>query len=516
MSRFKKTLKNTYIGIIAQFITVVINFANRTIFIKFLGVEYLGIGGLFSNILSMLSLAELGIGVAMVYNLYKPLADNDTKKIKAYMNFYKNSYRVISAVVLTTGLALIPFLDVIIKDKPNIAHFELIYVLFLLNTVSSYWFSYKRSIFSADQNEYVNTVNRTVFSVILSIGHLIVLWLFRSYLIYLIVTIVCTIASNLHISYLCNMKYPYLKRNNEKLGKTEKKDLFKYVFAQMSHKFGGVVVNGTDNILTTSLVSNGLTIVGKYSNYTLFTSTINSVINMFFSSVLASVGNLNVTSDKKALEKTFNKMFFINMCLYGVTASCLFLLANDFISLWVGKELLLSKYIVLIIVINYYISGMRQTSTVFLNALGLFTKNKFKPWLEAAINIIASLIFIKYFGFFGVLLGTLVSTVATSTWIDPLIVYHYGFNKNPAKYFLKYAIYLMTLFFMIMLSTLCTSFILVTNWSMWIIKALISVLCAIAVILILFGRTKEFKELLNMSKELSSNIINKNARFSKS
>ena len=509
MSRLKKTLKNTYVGIIAQLVTVIINFVNRTIFIKFLGVEYLGIGGLFSNILSMLSLAELGIGVAMVYNLYKPLADNDTKKIKAYMNFYKNSYRVISVVVLIAGLILIPFLDVIIKDKPNIPHFALIYVLFLLNTVSSYWFSYKRSVFSADQNEYVNTVNRTVFSIILSIGHLIVLWLFRSYLIYLMVTIICTVASNLHISYLCNKKYPYLKKNNEKLGKTEKKDLFKYVFAQMSHKFGGVVVNGTDNILTSSLVSNGLTIVGKYSNYTLFTNTVNSIINMFFSSVLASVGNLNVTSDKTALEKNFNKMFFINMCLHGVTASCLFILANDFISLWVGEELLLSKYIVLIIVLNYYISGMRQTSTVFLNALGLFTKNKIKPWIEAVINIVASLIFIRHFGFFGVLLGTLVSTLTTSTWIDPFIVYRYGFNKSSAKYFLKYALYMFTMFCMVLLSALCTSFITVTGWGTWIIKAVISAVCAVAVILLFFGRTLEFKELLIMLKGLLSGIINK-------
>ena len=186
MSRTGNTIKNTYVGIIAQAVTIILNFVNRTIFIKFLGVEYLGMGGLFSNVLSMLSLAELGIGVAMVYNLYKPLAENDEKSIKAYMNFYKISYRIIAAVVLVAGLALVPFLPVIIKDKPDVDHFELAYVLFLLNTVATYLFSYKRSIFSADQKERVNTINRTVFSVILCLAHLAVLIAFKNYIIYLI------------------------------------------------------------------------------------------------------------------------------------------------------------------------------------------------------------------------------------------------------------------------------------------------------------------------------------------
>ncbi len=510
MSRLNNTIRNTYVGIIAHFITIVLNFINRTIFIKFLGVEYLGIGGLFSNILSVLSLAELGIGVAMVYNLYRPLSENNIPKIKAYMNFYKSSYMIISIIILLAGLLIMPFLDSIIKEKPNVDNFSLIYLLFLLNTVISYWFSYKRSIFSADQNEYVNTVNRTLFSIILSVGHLLILWIFKSYLIYLIVTIVCTLASNLHISYLCDKKYPFLKNNKEKLAKEEKKNLFKYVFAQMSHKFGGVVVNGTDNILTSALVKNGLTIVGKYSNYTLFTSTLSSVINMFFSSALASVGNLNITSDKTYLEKTFNKMFFINMCLYGATTSCLFVLVNDFISLWVGSEFLLSKHILLIIVVNYYILGMRQTSTVFLNALGLFTINKYKPWIEAVINLVASLIFIKYFGFFGVLLGTLVSNVTTSTWIDPLVVYRYGFCKSSAVYFLKYFIYLLAVIAMTTISLFCTSFITVSGWGLWFFKAIITLFCCGIVILTLFGKTQEFSDLIILLKRLIKKSIQRN------
>lgn len=509
MSRTGNTIKNTYFGIIAQVVTIILNFVNRTIFIKFLGVEYLGMGGLFSNVLSMLSLAELGIGVAMVYNLYKPLAENDEKSIKAYMNFYKLAYRIIAAIILVAGLALVPLLPFIIKEKPNVEHFELAYVLFLLNTVASYLFSYKRSIFSADQKERVNTINRTIFSVILCLAHLAVLIVFKSYIIYLIVTIIVTVLSNIRVSYLCDKKYPFLKKNNERLGKTEKKGLMKHVFAQMSHKFGGVVVNGTDNILTTSFVTGGLALVGKYSNYTLFTGTLNTLINMVFNAVLPSVGNLNVNSDRDKLEKTYNKILFINAGLMSLISCCLLILADDFITVWLGRDFVLDKYVVLIIVINFFVSGMRHATTVFINALGLYTKNKYKPWAEAAINLIASLILIQYMGFFGVLLGTTISTVLTSFWVDPYVLYKHGFKKSVWVYFLRYTAYTAAFVGMCAASYFGTSFINVDNVLMWLVKAVLSGIICCVIITILFFKTEEFKALFCMIKGFIQRIFKK-------
>ncbi len=513
MSRTGNTIKNTYVGIIAQVVTIILNFVNRTIFIKFLGVEYLGMGGLFSNVLSMLSLAELGIGVAMVYNLYKPLAENDEQSIKAYMNFYKLAYRIIAAIILVAGLALIPLLPVIIKDKPDVDYFELAYVLFLLNTVASYLFSYKRSIFSADQKERVNTINRTIFSIILCVAHLAVLVAFKSYIIYLIVTIAVTVLSNIRVSYLCDKKYPFLKRNKERLGKTEKRGLMKHVFAQMSHKFGGVVVNGTDNILTTSFVTGGLALVGKYSNYTLFTGTLNTLINMVFNAVLPSVGNLNVNADREKLEKTYNKILFINASLMMIISCCLLVLADDFVTVWLGKEFVLSKYVVLIIVINFFVSGMRHATTVFINALGLYTKNKYKPWAEAAINLGASLILIQYMGFFGVLLGTTISTILTSFWVDPYVLYKHGFKKSVWGYFLKYTLYTGVFVGMCAAAYFGTSFIDVENIFMWIVKAILVGIICCAVAFVLFFKTEEFKTLFNMVKSFAQRIFGKIKRM---
>ncbi len=511
MSRIMNTIRNTVVGFLAQMVVILLNFINRTIFIHYLGAGYLGLSGLFSNILSMLSLAELGIGVAISFSLFQPLKVNDIRKTKALMNFYQLAYRIIGIVILIVGLCLIPFLDYLIKDKPNIPHFALIYILFLANTVVSYFFTYKRSLLSADQKEYLNSVNRTIFSIIQSIGQFLVLLLTRNYLLYLVVVIICTLGSNIRISYQCDKIYPYLKNNREKLTKNETKSLMKYVVAQMSHKVGGIVVSGTDNILTTSLVSGGLIIVGLYSNYLLLINTIRSVITMFFTAVTASVGNLNAENDTEKSKEVFNKMFFLNMCFYGITASCIYNLANDFICLWLGKEYLLSTGIVLVIVANYYMSGMRQTCQIYNTTLGLFWNDRFKPWIEAFINLISSIILIRYSGFLGVLLGTLISTITTSFWVEPYILYKHGFKKKVTDYFVRYGQYTVVTLFSTVLSLYVTKMIVVNSFFMWIVKAVIVGGVSLGVIVLFFHSKSEFTGL----KMIAKNILFKFLRVKK-
>ena len=380
-----------------------------------------------------------------------------------------------------------------IKDKPDIPHFTLIYVLFLSNTVVSYFFTYKRSLLSADQKEYLNSVNRTFFAVIQCVGQFFVLMLTKNYLLYLIVVVACTLGSNVVISYQCDKRYPYLRKNTEKLSKDETKELLKYVMAQLSHKVGGIVVSGTDNILTTSLVSGGLVIVGLYSNYLLLINTIKSVITMFFTSVTASVGNLNAENDVNKSKAVFNKMFFLNMCFYGITASCILNLANDFICLWIGDKYLLSSGVVVLIVINYYISGMRQTCQTYNTTLGLFWNDRFKPWIESAINLISSIILIRYYGFMGVLLGTLISTVTTSLWVEPYMLYKHGFKQSVWDYFGRYAQYMICIIACTVLSALVTRFIQVDSFVMWTIKAVLVATVSTGIVCVLYRSTEEFK-----------------------
>lgn len=509
MSRLTNTIRNTVVGFAAQLVVILLNFINRTIFIHYLGAEYLGLSGLFSNILSMLSLAELGIGVAISFSLYKPLGENDIRKTKALMNFYQLAYGIIGVVILGLGLCLIPFLDFLIKDKPDIPHFTLIYVLFLANTVVSYFFTYKRSLLSADQKEYINSVNRTIFSIIQSIGQFLVLLLTRNYLLYLMVVIICTLCSNIRISYQCDKMYPYLKNNQEKLTKEETKSLMKYVAAQLSHKVGGIVVSGTDNILTTSLVNGGLVIVGLYSNYLLLINTIKSIIMMFFTSVTASVGNLNAESNAEKSKEVFDKMFFLDMCFYGISASCIYNLANDFIRLWIGEDYLLSAGIVIMIVINYYMSGMRQTCQTYNTTLGLFWNDRFKPWVEAIINLVSSIVLIRYCGFMGVLLGTLISTVTTSFWVEPYILYKHGFKMKLMDYFIRYVQYTAVTLLSTVLSFYLTKIVEVNSFIMWIVKAGMVGGVSMGIVVLFFHSKPEFVGLEMIAKNVLRKLIKK-------
>ena len=492
MSRLTNTIRNAAVGFGAQLIIVLLNFINRTFFIRYLGAEYLGLSGLFSKILSMLSLAELGIGVAISFSLYKPLQEQDIRKTKALMSFYQLAYNVIGVVILGLGLCLVPFLDRLIKNRPDIPNFTLIYLLFLANSVVSYFFTYKRSLLSADQKEYLNTINRTLFSIIQCAGQFIVLVFTRNYLLYLLVVIICTIGSNIRISYQCDKLYPYLKGNQERLTKEETKTLLKYVGAQLSHKVGGIVVSGTDNVLTTALVNGGLVIVGLYSNYLLLINTIKSVITMFFTAVTASVGNLNAECNTEKSKEVFDKMFFLNMCFYGISTSCIYNLANDFIRLWIGEDYLLSTGIMTVIVINYYISGMRQTCQTYNTTLGLFWNDRFKPWIEALINLVSSIALARYYGFMGILLGTLISTVTTSFWVEPYILYKHGFNMRLGDYFIRYGQYTAAILFATGLAFFLTGFMVVNSFAMWIVKAILVGMISVCAIVLCFYRKSEF------------------------
>ncbi len=503
MGRLQNTLRNSSVSMFCQLATSVLSFINRTFFIYFLNVTYLGVSGLFSNILSMLSLAELGIGTAIIYKLYKPLAEKDTKQIQALMNFYKNAYQVIGCIIFIVGMSLIPFLDTIVGKHEDIPYFTFLYVLYLINSASSYFFTYKRSILSADQKEYINSLNRLVFIIIQNIVQFWVLLITRQFIAYLIVTIICTIASNLRISYICNKMYPYLRNNKEHMDRAEKKDLYKYVFAQTCHQIGGVVVNGTDNVLITTLVDNGLLNVGIYSNYNMILGVLKSFINSIFNSAVASVGNLNVSGDSRKSKEIFNQMFFLNYLFYGFTTVCFFNLAQFFVKLWIGEKFLLAEMVLLVVVVNYYLSGMRQSCIIYNTTLGLFWNDRYKPLFEAAINLVASIFLIKKFGMIGVFLGTVVSNLSTNVWVEPYLLYKYGFKQKLRDYFLRYGVYTFVVIVAGCASRLILSMLPAESWIDWLLQASICLILVVMILVIPFWKSKEsmvIRKLLHLKR----------------
>ncbi|NRT70225.1 lipopolysaccharide biosynthesis protein [Clostridium beijerinckii] len=435
--RTENSIKNSVIGILGQVFNIILNFVSRTIFIFILGANYLGVNGLFTNILSILSLAELGIGSAIIYHMYKPLANKDEEKLKSLMHLYAKAYRYIGLVVAIVGLSIVPFLGTIIKDKPNVEHLTIIYLLFLANSVISYFFAYKTSIITADQKSYIISIKQQEYLMAQIIIQSVILLLTKNYMLYLSIQMICTFLLNLSISKKANLLYPFLKSKDVRpLGRENKKIIFKHVTAMMSHKVGAVVVNGTDNILISSFV--GVYWVGLYSNYVMIITMLTKIIGQIFTAITASIGNLNAQENKEKSYDIYKKVFFVNFWIFGFCSICLIVLFNPFIELWVGSNYIMSTNIVLVIVINFYMGGMRQATTTYNSTLGLFWNNRFKPWVEAIINLVASIFLLRRFGIVGVFLGTFISTVATSLWVDSYVLYKHGFNEKLSKYFSKY------------------------------------------------------------------------------
>lgn len=435
--RTKNSIKNVIIALSGQLVNVLAAFACRTVFVYVLGAEYLGVNGLFSNILSMLSLAELGVGSAIIYYMYSPLADRDEEKLKSLTAFYAKAYKIIALVVALAGVVLIPFLREIIGVNTAIDDIEIIYLLFLSNSVVSYFFSYKSAILMADQKNYVVVVRQQAFKLVQTAFQIFVLFAFRAYILYLAIQIICNLASNILISIKADSLYPYLKEKDIKpLNSNEKNIIFKYVRAAMYHKIGDVVVNSTDNILISHYV--GVFWVGLYSNYILIIQMLNAFIGQVFTAITGSIGNLNAKETKEKSYEVYNKIFFLNFWIYGFCSVCLWNLFNPFIMMWLGQGYILDIKIVLLIVINFFIAGMRQCNLAYSGTLGLFWNDRYKPLFESIINLVVSIILLKKIGIMGVLLGTLISTLTTSFWIEPYILYKHGFAEKTQVYFLSY------------------------------------------------------------------------------
>ena len=337
-SRTEYSLLNMATGIVGYGINTVIGFVCRVVFVRTLSADYLGISGLFSNILSMLSLAELGISSAITFALYKPIAEDDKEKISSIMQFYRKAYTVIGIAVAAVGLIILPFLNLIIRDAPNIKeNLYLIYLLYLFNTVISYFFSYRQSLLTAMQRQYIVAGYNYIITVSQSIFQIIFLLLTREYLTYLVIQIVGGVTYNVWVSAKAAKDYPYIKnRNVPKLSRAETRSLFKNIKALAVNKLSGVLVNSTDNIAITYF--HGLSSVGYASNYTLFTTTIDQLITQLFNGLTGSVGNLNASTDAKTRYRFFKALNLANFWLYGWAAIGIAVVSGDLVSLFYGSS----------------------------------------------------------------------------------------------------------------------------------------------------------------------------------
>lgn len=502
-SRTQNSIKNSIVSVISQVFIILISFIGRTFFIKFLGSEYLGINGLFTDILSILSFAELGVGTAIIYSLYKPISDKDEKKISAYVNLYATTYRIIGFIILIIGIMIIPFLPYLIKDfeQYTTINIRLIYILFLLNSSMTYFYSYKRSLIVANQKKYIDSINRIVCLVFLNIVQIFILYITKNYILYLCIQILFSILENVSITIIANKLYPFINNyKKERLNNNEKKELIKNVKSLVLHKIGSTLVSNTDNLLISAYI--GLNIVGIYSNYSMIITAIKTVLNQMFASITASVGNLNVEENNEKSYNIFSLILFTNFWIVCIITTLIIAVLNDFIIIWLGEEYLLSLPILIAIVINFFLYEMRQTLFIYKNTYGLFQYDRYVPIIEAIINLVVSIVFLRIWGIMGIFIGTIISTLTTCFWVEPYFLYKKKFNKNLMKYFKQYFMYVVITIVIIIITTgIGNSIVPQHNIFLFILKAVICFIIPNLILIIIFHKTKELKYYINIIKK---------------
>ncbi|MCI6008331.1 lipopolysaccharide biosynthesis protein [Oscillospiraceae bacterium LCP25S3_E10] len=487
-------------GMVYRIITLLTAFVVRTVFVNCLSTDYLGVNGLCTNILSMLSLAELGFGTAMVYSMYKPLAEKDYNKLQQLMDLYKKVYAIIGTVILVLGLCLVPFLDLLVKDKPRIDGFSFYYLLFLLDAVVSYWFfAYRSSLLTADQKMYMVTNYNTAFNIIKSVLQIIMLLAFHNFAIYVIIQIICTVGQNICIALKVNRMYPIFKKNKSNvLPKGERNKIFRDVKALMFTKVGHIALNSTDNIIVSAFV--GITQVGLLSNYLLITNAVTAVLTQVTGALMGSLGNYFAKEDKASGYGIFKKVEFLNFWLYGFSTICIITLLNPFITIWLGESYKMPFSVVIWTSINFFVAGFLNTLYTFRSTLGLFTQGQYRPIIVAALNIVLSIVFSQFWGVSGILAATFVSRACVNLWYDPWLVHKYGFNVS-VKPFLKKYMFRIPFIVVITVATVWISNLIflngVTLWSFVLVTIITAVLPNI-LFLLCYRKDESFKYFLDI------------------
>ncbi|MEH7440667.1 oligosaccharide flippase family protein, partial [Neobacillus drentensis] len=435
------SFKNITISIAAQLIIALLGFVSRKVFLDSLGAEYLGVNGLLENVLSILALVESGIGTSIIYHLYKPLAEKNLPKIIALVRLYKKAYAVIAIVVLILSLTLYPFLGNIMKNSAEIRYLEFIYFLFIAKNMMYYLNAHKVSLINADQKGYILARINFVFQAVMTIAKIIVLLMTKNYVFYLILELCLFLIQNIVNGRIVLKHYSFLNtKSNFTIDKLEKKSLTQNIKASFFHNLGGYIVFGTDNILISSFI--GLSTVGLYSNYLMIVGQLSALVTPILGGIGSSVGNLIAVESKEKSYEIFKVTYLVNFWIYSVCAIFLYNVLEPFISWWLGTGYLLDSLTFIVILLNFYITGLRASILMFKIKGGIFVQDKYVPLIEAAINLGASLILVRYIGLAGIFIGTTLSTLITVFWNAPRLVYRHIFNKPVRDYFYNYLIYL--------------------------------------------------------------------------
>lgn len=499
-SRTKNSILNLLTSFGGQLLMTILRFVVRTVFIYSLGSSYLGINGYFADVLNMLSLTELGFDTAINYKLYKPLAEHDEKRVRVLLKFYKLAYRAVGLVIIILGLLIIPVLPYVIKDYSQLADIginaPLVFVLFLLQSASSYlFFAYRAAIMKANQKKYILDLAGYVGTILTNAFQILVLVLFKDFILYTAVVIVFNLLQNVFNAYITKRFYPeYFLKEEESLSKEEIKDLFKDCGAIFVYKINSTILKATDNMVLGAFA--GMETVGLYSNYLLFYTTIKAFLRKLYSAVKASTGNLFAVEDMKTKYQFFRTMNYLTMILYGTAAVGIAVCADELIITWIGAKYVIAKPFAILIGVEILFSGLKQNLGQIRTVTGAFRQAWKRPILSAIINLISSIVLVQFIGIYGVIIGTILADLLTNFLVDPSIIHKYSFdNYKPVSYYYRTNLLYIALLVVIALfdGWLCSWLLIGHGWVSVILHIFIVAVSIPLVFWIVFWNSNERK-----------------------
>ena len=499
IERTKNTVRNIGAGALNRVINIILPFFTRTALLYIMGTKYLGLSSLFSSILSFLSLTELGIGGAMVYSMYKPIAENDDDTICALLNLYRKLYRIIGTVILCLGLSIIPFLDRLIKDEvPADVNLYVLYFIYLFNAVLSYWlFAYKNALLQAHQRNYVNS---NFASIIVPVSYAVMLgalFITRNYYAYVIWLPVFTVITNLIRSACVDRLYPNLKPNGN-IGKELKTSITKKVTALIGTKLNTIVLHAADNLVMSAFL--GLTMIAIYGNYNYIRTSVVGFVDIAYTAMTAGLGNSLHTETVEKNYRDFTKLSFMNAWIVGWCTVCLACLYQPFMKIWVGEELMFPYYVVLEICLYFYIYMIRKIPVVYKDAAGIWWEDRFRPYVCMVVNVVLNIVLVQIIGISGIILSTVFSLVISVPW-ENYTIFKNIFHRSSGEYYGKMFAYAGSTFLGGCLTYWICGFF-GNGIPSFLLRGVVCVIVPNAVFVCLNFRRQEFRDALAMAKRI--------------
>ncbi len=501
LDKKKNAVAGTFWGLIQKVIAIVFPFINRTVIIYTLGVEYLGLTSLFSSILQVLNLAELGVSSALVFSMYKPIAEDNTDKIRALIKFYKNCYRVIGFIILVIGLILTPIIPYLISGEVSAdVNIFIIYLMNLGSTVLSYWlFAYRSSLFIAHQRNDILSIIGSIIAIVINIIQMICLVIFKNYYLYLGISILGTVALNIITAIASKKYYPQYIPHGE-LPIEEKKEIWRKVRDLFAVRIGGVINHSADTIVISAFL--GLETLAVYQNYYYITSAIYGFFMVFYAACDAGIANSLIISSKDVNRQLLYNINHISFFALNFCCVCLICIYQPFMELWVGKEYVLDFSYVVLFSVYLFAEIAPRTLIVYKDAAGIWRSDRFRPLTVAMVNLASNLLMVRLIGLYGILISTIMSMLFVGfPWLIHNIE-HYLIDIGILRYLKRVFEYIV-----VILICSCTTYWVCNLMPDTNVVATIFIRLAICVILpnftftVMFFKTKENKYLMSIISE---------------